>query len=128
MLSYHPEPLMHPEEQSVVEGEVRERVEHREVEDLRGDEGQRGEHNYAPLVHTAPELHRDLPLRVLVAVEDTHRLVYRGVNMMMRRRRRRMEMMMMLRDDVKRNKNDCDDDSDDDDDDNDDKDKEKTSY
>jgi hypothetical protein len=35
---------------------------------------------------------------LLVAVEDTHRLVYRGVNMMMRMRR----MEMMMRDDVKR--------------------------
>ena len=86
MVSYHPEPLMHPEEQSVVEGEVGEGVEHREVEDLCGDEGQRGGHNTT--ISSTTTMGFILLIVHLVAVEDTHRLVYRGVNMMMRRRRR----------------------------------------
>ena len=98
MVSYHPEPLMHPEEQSVVEGEVGEGVEHREVEDLCGDEGQRGGHNTT--ISSTTTMGFILLIVHLVAVEDTHRLVYRGVNM----------MMIVMRDDVERNNNDCDDD------------------
>jgi len=73
MVSYHPEPLMHPEEQSVVEGEVREGVEHREVEDLCGDEGQRGRHNTT--ISSTNTMGFILLIVLLVAVEHTHRLV-----------------------------------------------------
>jgi hypothetical protein len=93
MLSYHPEPLMHPEEQSVVEGEVREGVEHREVEDLCGDEGQWGRHSTT--ISSTTTMGFILLIVVLVAIEHTHKLVYRGVDMMRRRRRRRRRRIVI---------------------------------